>query len=315
MLSRKLGSWICAVLLFAGATLQVYSSGGGEADYGAQVLGLQMIPLIEQGEEVRFSMGLDPGISDRDEQPMHEVVLTYPISISAYEITHEQFLPFLEDMEVNAEGFYDEVQVFVYNSDNRPLQVNDQGEYLFQASPWADSLQTPMVNITWYGAVLYCNWLSKKEGLKPCYDLKDWSCNLEASGYRLPTEAEWEYAAQGGANTTPTVYAGSDNIEEVAWYGTPQIYPVGLLEPNELGLYDMSGNVWEWVYDRYYSEFYSESQEENPIGPENRRNRVHRGGAWSSYSGDCQRVTKRGFAYPHEGGDYIGFRVVRAIEN
>ena len=165
----------------------------------------------------------------------------------------------------------------------------------------------PVNNISWYDALVYCNTLSIKEGLTPCYAIggethpskwgavptgndSTWNaatCDSKANGYRLPTEAEWEWAARGGKESTYT-YAGSDDIDEVAWYigntndtGTRD---VKTKKANGYGLYDMSGNVWEWCWDWYGSI----SSDTPASGPASGSNRCQRGGSWNNNANNAQ---------------------------
>ena len=182
---------------------------------------------------------------------------------------------------------------------------------------------------TWFGAVAYCNYRSEMEGLVPCYCFKKTGVVFEinADGYRLPTEAEWEYAARGGVEEIPTRYSGSDHLDEVGWFDSDdlrkreagdfssryQSHGVGEKKPNELGLFDMSGNSFEWCHD-WYGEYVSGSQA-NPLGADEAkmkkdRCRVQRGGYWRSPPQNC-RISTRSKGHPEE--SYAGFRVVRSI--
>ena len=132
---------------------------------------------------------------------------------------------------------------------------------------------------------------------------------MTGKNFRLPSEAEWEYAARGGKKSQGYKYAGSNNVADVAWYdgnsgmGT---HPVATKAPNELGLYDMSGNVWEWCQDWYGS--YSSNAQTNPNGPDSGDNRVSRGGGWGHIGWDC-RVSKRNPKPTTYQTYYWGFRL------
>ncbi len=175
----------------------------------------------------------------------------------------------------------------------------------------ASEMNHPVLYVSWYDAVAYCNWLSEQQGLRKVYTIRgreveaDWSAN----GYRLPTEAEWEYAARGGAESKGYKYAGSNNLDEVAWFGENsggKTRPVGEKKPNELGLHDMSGNVREWCWD--WRAAYTSSSKTNPRGPESGSDRVLRGGSWINIAESC-RVSYRSSDLPVNRLVVIGFRV------
>lgn len=145
--------------------------------------------------------------------------------------------------------------------------------------------------ITWHGSAAYCNYRSLMENLDPCYNLSGWECDFTKSGYRLPTEAEWEYAASGGNKSKGYVYAGSNDVNEVAWCvenSNDDIHPVGVLKPNELGLYDMSGNVFEWCNDWFGIDYYARSSGSDPRGPSSGTSRVLRGGGYLVAPAVCE---------------------------
>jgi formylglycine-generating enzyme required for sulfatase activity len=152
----------------------------------------------------------------------------------------------------------------------------------------------PVEQVSWNDVQIFIKALNRKTGKK----------------YRLPTEAEWEYAARGGNKSKGNKYSGSNNLDEVAWYGGnsgDKTNDVGTKSPNELGIYDMSGNVWEWVGDWYGD--YSSSAQTNPAGPSSGSLRVDRGGGWYGGAEDC-RVSCRGGGDPDFRDIGIGFRLV-----
>ncbi len=171
----------------------------------------------------------------------------------------------------------------------------------------------PVESVSWYDAVEYCNKRSIREGLTPCYSGSgdNITCNWNANGYRLPTEAEWEYAARGGIKSRGFKYSGSNNIDEVAWYDGNsgwRTHEVGGKKPNELGIYDMSGNVWEWCWDIDGS--YPSGAQSNPHGATSGTYRVVRGGSWFNFAYYCT-VSYRNYSYATYSFSYLGFRVCR----
>ena len=199
-----------------------------------------------------------------------------------------------------------------------------------------------MEEVNWYDAITFCNKLTLLSGLTEedlVYSVEgitDWlnlsakevpsssstawdnvTINLRKKGYRLPTEAEWEFAARGGdtsASEWNYTYAGSDSLDDVAWYdsnSSDKTHQVGTKSPNSLGLYDMSGNVWEWCNDWYGS--IGTGSETDPIGAVSGYDRCERGGSWDYYSNDCE-VDNRDYYSAYDRSSYYGFRLARTAE-
>ncbi len=199
------------------------------------------------------------------------------------------------------------------------LVTQDQYEKLIGDNPsrWKGP-KNPVEQVRWSDAVKFCNRRSESEGLRPCYDLNTWKCDFSANGYRLPTEAEWEYACRAGSATPYFFGEDAAKLGEYAWYeknsgGHPR--PVGQKQPNAWGLYDTSGNLWEWCNDFYKVNYYKESPGQDPTGPAEGSNRVVRGGAWRFSAERC----RAGYRYNENPGysdvcfgyDIYGFRCVK----
>ena len=187
---------------------------------------------------------------------------------------------------------------------------------------WHDALETtipvgalpdaPIGDVSWYEATAFANALSAREGLISAhFGEQNTQYNPTANGYRLPTEAEWEYAARAG---TDFLYSGSDNPEEVGWISRnarDHVHPVGQLKPNAWGLYDMTGNVWEWCYDRFAR--YLDYDQVDPVGSKHDPRRVLRGGGWYS-NPRYAHVASRAWSAPTFHFAALGFRLARTLE-
>jgi len=238
-----------------------------------------------------FIMGDTWGDGSSDEKPTHKVELTYDFYVGQYPVTFEEYDRYCRETGAT-----------------KPYDWN-----------WGRG-RRPVISVSWFDAIGYCDWLSDVEGLARAYDnagnLIDSRGNetidpSKVKGYRLLTEAEWEYAARGGKKSRRNKYAGSNNPDEVAWYDSNsgrKTHEVGQKKRNELGLYDMSGNVWEWCSDWYGS--YSSSAQTNPYNSTAGSGRVIRGGSW--YGGATGvRVARRSRYSPTDTRDFIGFRICR----
>ena len=230
-----------------------------------------------------FRMG---GTKYADERPIHTVSVS-SFEMSKYEITNLQFCTFLNAEGVLPNGSHNFIEYIKIGNYSDSQIAYEKGRFIVQSG----KDHYPAVGVTWFGARAFCNW----------------------AGGRLPTEAEWEYAARGGKQSKGYKYSGSDNNDAVAWNRSNSdgmSHPVGSKQPNEIGLYDMSGNVFEWCQDWYDDEYYAGSSEKNPEGPPSGTYRVIRGGSWLWNIESCQ-VEKRKELEPNRGTGSIGFRCVR----
>jgi len=179
--------------------------------------------------------------------------------------------------------------------------------------------KNPVEQVCWWDAIGFCNARSQREGLEPCYDVETGQCNFNASGYRLPTEAEWEYACRAGTQTSYFFGDVPAKLGDYAWFdknagGHPQ--PVGRKRPNPWELYDICGNLWQWCNDFYQVDYYEQAPAKDPRGPEAGETRVVRGGAWKASADNC----RSGYRYNENPGrldvcfgyDVYGFRCVRS---
>lgn len=236
---------------------------------------INQLPKIDTVEIIggNFTMGSRDGL--KDEQPEHEVSITGTLIVSKFEISQRVFS-----------------QVMGFN----PSMIKDN--------------RLPVDSIEWSVAVDFCNKLSELYGLTPVYKFtgNNASWDTTANGWRLPTEAEWEFLCKAGSNSD---YSGSNVVDHLGWYNMNsglQSHPVGTKQANAYGLYDIHGNVWEWCWDWYSSEYYSNSPKSNPQGPTSGNRRVARGGSYNE-GNSFARSSNR--FYQTEFMPQTGFRIVR----
>ncbi|MCP4858305.1 MAG: SUMF1/EgtB/PvdO family nonheme iron enzyme [Fuerstiella sp.] len=324
--------------------------------------------LIPAGE---FQMGDHHELGGQehrnDEVPIH------PVSINAFlmqrtETTNQQYCEFLNDALVAKSIEMRDGQVvqsganIIYcdtfaSDDASQIALNARKRFVVRPG----TEMHPVVCIRWHGATAYCNWLSKKEGVVPCYDNRTWVCDFTQKGYRLPTEAEWEYAGRGGLTTTYRIFPWGDEPDgqranwpnsgdpfetgpypwttpvafyngttrekdEFNWPGEQATYATAD-GANGYGLYDMSGNVWEWTGDWYNRDYYANGPTKNPTGPgagtpvqDGNAYQVLRSGSWFNGQWGHGRVSNRNPSYyrgpddPNHSFYHIGFRPVQPTE-
>ncbi len=246
----------------------------------------------------------------KDEHPKHRVRITKPFYLGTYHVTRGQFRQFVKNSGYKTEAEKGEKPgAYGWNPDKKKFGFNEK--YSWRNAGFEQTDEHPVVNVSWNDAVAFCQWLSKRED----------------KTYRLPTEAEWEYACRAG--TTTRYYNGDDpetlakvgNIADAAakapfpdWTWTIKANdgyvftsPVGKFKPNAFGLYDMHGNAWQWCADWYDAEYHAVSPADDPPGPTTGSSRVIRGGCWYSPAWHC-RSADRYWDLPGIGDDGLGFR-------
>jgi formylglycine-generating enzyme required for sulfatase activity len=242
--------------------------------------------------------------AEDDEKPQHSVRITRPFYLGACEVTQGQYEAV---MGANPSFFSSTIlgDLSGYKSMTGRLRIAPNGS------------AHPVEQVFWLDAVKFCNTLSVKEGRGPFYKIEgdnigvpDWN----ESGYRLPTEAEWEYACRAGTKTRYSFGDGAGSLAEYAWYeGSSQsrTHPVGKKQPNPFGLFDMHGNVWEWCWDGYDANRYTRPATHDPRGADGVRPHVNRGGGWRSNP----RIARSANRDRNDAGfrsDNLGFRLARS---
>jgi len=265
-------------------------------ELAAVFYGIKTMILIPAGN---FLIG-DENSSFSDEHPAHSVIIE-SFYMDETPVSYEDFKKYID--AGGAKSKYWEYETY-----NQP--------------------ENPVTGVDWYQATDYCNWRSRIEGLSPAYKSTNqldawgyplWELNKSAEGYRLPTEAEFEYAARGGLarkkfpwgdefNPFLANYDDERGIMKGEWWRLSKVKDT---PSNGYGLFGMSGNIWHWTNDWYAQNYYLKSPKNNPIGPETGRTKVLRGGSWGSISPDYLRIAKRSYTAPSNYNYDIGFRCVR----
>jgi formylglycine-generating enzyme required for sulfatase activity len=274
-------------LLFTGAVVLICASGCEKAGASKSSAPAPAVVKTKGGIEMvqllagSFLMGSDHG--SPDESPRHRVTVD-PLVIDRYEVTQEEY------------------EKFVIGN---PSKFKDR--------------KNPVERVRWVEAALYCNARSSDEKLEPCYDEKTFVCNFRANGYRLPTEAEWEYVCRAGTDEEYSFGGNPSRLGDYAWFrdnSGERTHPVGTKRPNPWGLFDLYGNVGEWCQDVYDAKFYQTSSEETPCCAAGGSRRILRGGSYSAGADHCRSAGRAGEA-PGNFADAcfsrpdIGFRCVR----
>jgi formylglycine-generating enzyme required for sulfatase activity len=249
----------------------------------------------------------------KEEHPQHRVRITKPFYLGTYHVTRGQFRQFVATTAYKTDAEKGEKRgAWGWDPEKKEFGFNEK--YSWQNAGFEQTDHHPVVNVSWNDAVAFCKWLNKKEG----------------KTYRLPAEAEWEYACRAG--TTTRYYSGDDpetlakvgNVADAVakakfpdWKYTIKANdgylftaPAGNFEPNAFGLYDMHGNAWQWCADWYGADYYAASPADNPTGPDSGNDRVLRGGSWGNWP-NCARSTERNAGTPNYRTFNSGFRVAR----
>ncbi|WP_425399822.1 formylglycine-generating enzyme family protein [Aeoliella sp.] len=280
--------------------------------------------LMPAGEFVMGAADDDPQ-AQRDEKPAHRVRITRPFYLGLHEVTRGQFRQFVDATNYVTDAEKDDRGGWGYTgNDARPFQRSP--EFTWRHVGFEQNDDHPVVNVSWNDAVAFCQWLSELEDVK----------------YRLPTEAEWEYACRAGADSSwhhgenagdvakfGNVSDEASNAKFAAWLETNKTdrlkmtsdspddgyvftSPVGSYQPNAFGLFDMQGNVWEWCDDWDQADYYAESPLDDPTGSPNGKAKIRRGGSWL-HSPTFSRSARRRRYAPDARNSPIGFRVAMTL--
>jgi hypothetical protein len=309
-----------AVSLFLASTVHCARSRAREEPNHPRIIGApngHVIVVVPPGE---FIMGSPPGEAGHsDAETEHRVRIPRSFGIATTEVTNEQFARFLADVPDYA---------IRWRAATR-MRFGDPPRFV----AYSRTPDSPQVGVSWYDAARYCNWLSERERLPRTQWVYPERIDadsgltlptnyLQRTGYRLPTEAEWEYAARSGTRSSRHFGDADSLLSKYAWYdgntGRERMHPAATLLPNQWGLYDMLGNVWEWTFDRRQpyptSGNVTDDREDSVVRVTNDVARTRRGGSFA-YEWFTVRSAHRGDVtyFPNQTRDGVGFRVARTM--
>ncbi len=291
---------VAAAVALLACAFWYFAHRGGAPEMITNSIGMKLT-LIPDGQ---FMMGRPQNEHGKlaDQRPPHSVKITKPFYLGTYSVTRGQFSKFVAatgyktDAQTDGKGGFSFLgstmitgALFAQVAAPQELNWRDPG------FPQTD--EHPVVVVSWNDAMAFCKWLSEKEG----------------KTYRLPTEAEWEYACRAGTTTAYFFGDDPDELDRYAWFADNSgqtTHEVGQKLPNHFGLYDMLGNAWQWCADWYENDYYAGSPPADPQGPDAGSERVNRGGSWNNAPALC-RCSSRAYGLPARRDFLIGFRVVR----
>jgi formylglycine-generating enzyme required for sulfatase activity/serine/threonine protein kinase len=299
--------------------------GGGDHLIITSSIGMKLV-LIPAGKFLMGSPDSDKNVWD-NEKPQHQVMITQPFYLGATEVTVGQFRRFVEQTGYRTQAETDGTGGTCWNEAIRGFEQDPK--YTWRNPGFAQTDDHPVGNVTWNDAIAFCDWLSGLDGLKR-FDHVHARGPWDGEGYRLPTEAEREYACRAGTTTRyesgddPKTLAQVGNIADgtarakhsdwswaiAARDGYVYTAPVGRFRPNAFGLYDMHGNVWEWCWDGYEADYYKKSPGADPLSSSQAGLRLMRGGGWCDAPQHATSA-RRGAFGPEYRISNVGFRLAR----
>jgi formylglycine-generating enzyme required for sulfatase activity len=275
---------------------------------------VQIAAALKAATELKIDQRTQDRIRDQ-ERPQHRMVLAEPFLLAATEVTIAQFRTFVTETGYRTEA---EVLGTGNSSTTEKAAPRDRNDFTWGSPGFAQQEQAAVSQVSWNDAVVFCNWLSKREKRTLAYrrDAENkWVLDAQSRGYRLPSEAQWEFACRAG---TTTQYHFGDRhraLSKYGWFnfksGSNPVRTVGAKLSNEFGLYDMHGNLGEWCQDYYDPKFYGLAESSNPDGPVSGTRRVIRGGDWWTNAVRC-RSAFRGYGDQVTRSDDLGFRLSRS---